>query len=365
MPLSGRKLPEDERSLQKLTGLLDKAKKYQNIIILGIALVALGVGLFIWKSSRDKKLMDDAWAQTAKANGIEDLKKYANSYGDTPAGPFLHYNLAMAYENDKKFDEARKEYELIRKEYSWHVTSEAALHRLAFLKTEAEWEKSGELKKRLDELKEGAVPVSGPTAPDKSVEPPTVDKPAPKAGDAVKVQIVADTEMPEVLIRTDKGDLTVRLFENDAPNTVANFISLCEGKFYDGLRFFIAGEEGVRAGSPQNDKDPEGGPGYTVVFEKTQQKHVSGALSMRRRFSKDDKKLPVAVEKETKSNLESAGSQFVICRKALPERDGLFAVFGEVTNGLDVLNKLAAGDRIYDVTVTKKRSHAYEPKKVQ
>jgi peptidyl-prolyl cis-trans isomerase B (cyclophilin B) len=73
----------------------------------------------------------------------------------------------------------------------------------------------------------------------------------------------------------------------------------------------------------------------------------------------------VAVEKETKSNLESAGSQFVICRKALPERDGLFAVFGEVTNGLDVLNKLAAGDRIYDVTVTKKRSHAYEPKKVQ
>src|SRR5206468_11245375 len=65
---------------------------------------------------------------------------------------------------------------------------------------------------------------------------PADDK-APEAGKERKVKIVDDKQLPQVLLETSKGDVVLELYEDNAPNTVANFISLVEKGFYDGLKF--------------------------------------------------------------------------------------------------------------------------------
>ncbi len=165
------------------------------------------------------------------------------------------------------------------------------------------------------------------------------------------------TGNPEAVIKTAKGELTVELFEDDARNTVNNFVSLADAGFYNKLRegegkqtfHFLLKDEGgkplaIQGGSPTNDF--EGGPGYTVTGESNEHKHTKGALALVRDF-----------DEETGAFVsDSGGSQFLICLDDIPYYDTMkLTVFGRVTRGLEVLDKLEEGDAIESINVTKKR----------
>lgn len=135
---------------------------------------------------------------------------------------------------------------------------------------------------------------------------------------------------PIVTITMENGDvIKAELYPEIAPNTVRNFISLINKGFYNGLIFHrvIPGFM-IQGGCP--DGTGMGGPGYSIKGEFNQNgvanhlAHTPGVLSMARAMHPD-----------------SAGSQFFIMHKAAPHLDGSYAAFGKVTEGMDVVDKIA------------------------
>ena len=135
---------------------------------------------------------------------------------------------------------------------------------------------------------------------------------------------------PVVTITMDNGDvMKAELYPQIAPNTVNNFISLVNKGFYDGKIFHrvISGFM-IQGGCPNG--NGMGGPGYSIKGEFSQNgfkndlKHTAGVLSMARSMMPD-----------------SAGSQFFIMHATSPHLDGAYAGFGKVTEGMDVVNKIA------------------------
>ncbi len=135
---------------------------------------------------------------------------------------------------------------------------------------------------------------------------------------------------PVVTIIMENGDvMKAELYPEVAPNTVNNFISLVKKGYYDGLIFHrvIRGFM-IQGGCPQG--TGMGGPGYSIKGEFSQNgfkndlKHTEGVLSMARSMMPN-----------------SAGSQFFIMHKDAPHLDGAYAAFGKVTEGRDVVNKIA------------------------
>jgi peptidyl-prolyl cis-trans isomerase B (cyclophilin B) len=135
---------------------------------------------------------------------------------------------------------------------------------------------------------------------------------------------------PVVTITMENGDvIKAELYPEIAPISVNNFISLINKKFYDGLIFHrvIKGFM-IQGGCPEG--TGMGGPGYSIRGEFSQNgvkndlKHTEGVLSMARAMHPD-----------------SAGSQFFIMHKTSPHLDGSYAAFGKVTEGMDVVNKIA------------------------
>lgn len=136
---------------------------------------------------------------------------------------------------------------------------------------------------------------------------------------------------PIVTFTMGNGDvMKAELYPDIAPISVNNFISLINKKFYDGLIFHR-----VIPGFMIQGGDPEGtgmgGPGYSIKGEFSQNgfennlKHTEGVLSMARSMYPD-----------------SAGSQFFIMHKTSPHLDGGYAAFGKITEGMDIVNKIAA-----------------------
>lgn len=138
---------------------------------------------------------------------------------------------------------------------------------------------------------------------------------------------------PVITITMDNGDvIKAELYPEIAPVSVNNFISLVKKGFYDNLTFHRVIEGFmIQGGCPLG--NGTGGPGYTIRGEFAQNgfnnplKHEAGVLSMARAMHPD-----------------SAGSQFFIMHKAAPHLDGAYAAFGKVTDGLDVVNKIAETD---------------------
>lgn len=127
----------------------------------------------------------------------------------------------------------------------------------------------------------------------------------------------------------DYGVIELELYQEIAPNTVANFITLAKSGFYDGVIFHRVVENFmIQGGDP--DGTGRGGPGYAIKGEFTRNgfqntlKHEPGVISMART------KVP-----------DSAGSQFFICTATTPSLDGQYAAFGKVTSGLEVAYKIS------------------------
>lgn len=152
---------------------------------------------------------------------------------------------------------------------------------------------------------------------------------------------------PVVTITMENGDvIKAELYPEIAPNTVNNFISLINKKFYDGLTFHrvIYGFM-IQGGCPEG--TGTGGPGYHIKGEfshngfENNLTHTEGVLSMARAM-----------------NPNSAGSQFFIMHKNAPHLDGEYAAFGNVIEGMDIVNNIAEcdtdfGDKPLDPQVMK------------
>lgn len=144
-------------------------------------------------------------------------------------------------------------------------------------------------------------------------------------------------ENPIVTFEMENGEvMKAELYPEIAPNTVNNFISLVKKGYYDGLIFHrVINGFMIQGGCP--DGTGMGGPGYKIKGEFKQNgftnnlKHTAGVLSMARAMDPD-----------------SAGSQFFIMHKTSPHLDGAYAAFGQITEGMDVVNKIAETDTDYN-----------------
>ncbi len=177
---------------------------------------------------------------------------------------------------------------------------------------------------------------------------------------AAEEQAASDpaTALPRVELKTTRGTIVLELFENEAPNTVANFITLVEQGVYDGTAFHrVIPAFMIQGGDPNSkDDDPSndgiGGPGYTIrceCYRPDARKHFRGSLSM------------------AHAGRDTGGSQFFITHLPTPhlnasaERGTGHTVFGRVVQGMDVVDAIEKGDKIIEATVLRKRPHRYQP----
>lgn len=142
--------------------------------------------------------------------------------------------------------------------------------------------------------------------------------------------------MKKAEIYTDKGLMKVEFYENDAPNTVDNFVKLSKDGFYDGLTFHrVIPDFVIQGGCPKG--DGTGGPGYKINCETKggNQYHDRGVLSM------------------AHAGKNTGGSQFFIChsRNNTSHLDGVHTCFGKVCEGLDVIDKIRQGDKIEKIVI--------------
>jgi cyclophilin family peptidyl-prolyl cis-trans isomerase len=163
----------------------------------------------------------------------------------------------------------------------------------------------------------------------------------------------AADDLPRVELITVQGPIILELFENQAPNTVANFISLAESGSYDGTTFHRVIPNFMSQGGDPNTKPGgegtpgTGGPGYRIPDECTREgarMHFTGSLAMGNTGSPD-----------------TGGSQFYITHTSPAHLNGKHTVFGRVLGGLDVARSIQVGDVLDTVTVIRKRDHEYTP----
>ena len=133
---------------------------------------------------------------------------------------------------------------------------------------------------------------------------------------------------------TDRGTISIELFDKDAPGTVANFEKLVKKGYYDGLTFHrVIADFMIQGGCPKG--TGTGGPGYTIKCETANnpRKHAKGALSM------------------AHAGKDTGGSQFFITHRATPHLDGVHTVFGQVRKGQEIVDAIRMGDRMKKVTI--------------
>jgi peptidyl-prolyl cis-trans isomerase B (cyclophilin B) len=167
--------------------------------------------------------------------------------------------------------------------------------------------------------------LAGPIYPlSRFGSPALAQQPTPQGG---KVKQTA-------IITMDKGgEIAIEFFPQDAPKTVENFVTLAKKGFYDGLTFHrVEPNFVVQGGDPKG--DGTGGPGYKIKAEFNKQPHVRGVVAMARSNDPD-----------------SAGSQFYITLAPANFLDGKYTVFGKVTSGMDVVDKIKKGDKMKSVKI--------------
>ena len=154
-------------------------------------------------------------------------------------------------------------------------------------------------------------------------------------------------KLPKIQIQTERGNITIEMFEDEAPNTVANMISLIEKGYYDGLNFHrVIPDFMIQGGCPHG--TGTGGPGYDFDDECTpDRRHDSaGVLSM------------------ANAGPGTNGSQFFITHGPTPHLDGKHTVFGKVTEGQEVVDEIKQGDVMQTVVVLQKRDRVYKVEKL-
>jgi peptidyl-prolyl cis-trans isomerase B (cyclophilin B) len=139
-----------------------------------------------------------------------------------------------------------------------------------------------------------------------------------------------------IKIQTNSGDIVAELWNDDAINTVKNFVTLAQSGYYDGLTFHrVIPDFVIQGGCPKG--DGTGGPGYRIPCETNgpRQRHEPGSFSM------------------AHAGRNTGGSQFFICltREKTKHLDGQHTVFGKTIEGFDVVKQIRQGDKMLKVEV--------------
>ena len=164
-----------------------------------------------------------------------------------------------------------------------------------------------------------------------AAQAPKTSDPAAKPAETKKGS--KPVKQQAVITMEKGGDVVIEFYPEDAPKTVENFVTLAKKGFYDGVKFHRREENFViQGGDPKG--DGTGGPGYTIKAEFNKQKHVRGAVAMART-----------------QDPNSAGSQFYICLGPAHFLDNQYTVFGIVTKGMDVVDKVRVGDKMKTVKI--------------
>jgi peptidyl-prolyl cis-trans isomerase B (cyclophilin B) len=146
-------------------------------------------------------------------------------------------------------------------------------------------------------------------------------------------QVIDPSRRYQATIATDKGDIVISLDPALAPKSVNNFVFLARDGYYNGLTFHrVVPDFVIQGGCPEG--SGRGGPGYRFDDEPVQGEYVPGAVAM------------------ANAGPNTNGSQFFIC--TVDDRHKLgkqYNLFGQVTQGMDVVLKIAVGDRMNSVTV--------------
>jgi len=185
---------------------------------------------------------------------------------------------------------------------------------------------------------------------------------------AIQRREAAIDDLPRVQMKTTKGTVVFELFENEAPDTVGNFISLVEKKFYDGIVFHRVIDRFMVQGGSVTEKNENKPVGYKIYDEHNKRAirlHFRGSLSMANAMSP-----------------HSGSSQFFVCLVPTPGLNGKHTVFGRVVSGMDVFDRITrtqvltedgneeklpdvVRDKIISATVIRKRNHDYKPNRFQ
>jgi len=178
---------------------------------------------------------------------------------------------------------------------------------------------------------------------------------------AIRAREAKADNLPRVLLKTTKGDIEIELFEDQAPNAVANFISLVQSGFYKDVTFHRV-IKGFMAQGGDPTGGGSGGPGYSIAcecYQPNHREHFRGTLSM------------------AHAGRDTGGSQFFLTFVPTPHLDGMHTAFGRVIGGMDVLAKIQRRDprdkeaprpdKILEAKVSKsirKRPSEYKPQKM-
>ncbi len=162
------------------------------------------------------------------------------------------------------------------------------------------------------------------------------EDPGPSRTDATDVTYVqlalSRQDRTIAVLDTTRGPIEIELFREDAPMTVANFVSLARRGFFDGLSFMrVVPFFVIQSGDPRNDQ--EGGPGYTIRCEINMHPFERGAVGM------------------ALAGKDTGGSQFFITLSSQPHLDGGYTCFGRVISGMPAAEHMVAGDRILKVQI--------------
>lgn len=151
---------------------------------------------------------------------------------------------------------------------------------------------------------------------------------------AVKQDVKKIMTQTKVSLVTNQGTIKITMFDKEAPNTVKNFVTLAKRGFYDNTKFHRVIPNFMIQGGDPNSKDDDwsndgtGGPGYQFADEFNDHKVVRGALAM------------------ANSGPNTNGSQFfIVTTLATPWLDGRHTVFGEVTEGMDIVDAISTTPR--------------------
>ena len=178
-----------------------------------------------------------------------------------------------------------------------------------------------------------------------------------KEEQAIQAKEAEADDLPRVKLETTNGDVVIELFENEAPNTVANFIKLTKSGYYDNLEFFhVVPGKYVRSGCTANDGTTN--PGYRIRNEfENGRRHFTGTVAMQN------------------DGENTAGSQFIIFERPDPNLEGQVVAFGRVIEGMDNIYEFETVNRIRKfagaatvikkATVLRDRGHEYEPEIIE
>lgn len=171
------------------------------------------------------------------------------------------------------------------------------------------------------------------TAEVETVAAAAPDAGAPAAGAPELKTDEAGLSKAVVTIETPKGKIKFRFYTQDAPNTTARIVELIKSGFYNGLNFHRV-EPGfvIQGGDPNG--NGTGGSGKKLGAEFNTRKHLLGTVAMARA-----------------QDPNSADSQFYIALGPIPQLDGSYTVFGQVSEGIEVVQKIAVGDKMTKVSV--------------